>query len=141
MTAFVADTNVIIRVILDDDKAQAATVRQALESASMVIVPTVVFCELVWVMSKIKDGAGARRYSPGVIAAIIRRLIEFDALVIADDEVAAGLQMLDAGGDFADGVIEYTGRNLARNVITTFLSFDKNAVGILAKRGLPALLL
>jgi hypothetical protein len=92
-------------------------------------------------MRSIKTDTGEKRYSLGAIAAGIRRFIEFDHLVIATDEVAAGLQMLDAGGDFSDGVIEYTGRNLARNAATTFLSFDKNAVGILAKRGLSALLL
>jgi predicted nucleic-acid-binding protein len=126
---------------MEDDGIQSALACNALALASLVVVPTHVFCELVWVMRSVKTGTGEKRYSYSAIAAGIRRFIEFDRLVIAADEVAAGLQMLDAGGDFADGVIEYTGRNLARNVATTFLSFDKNAVGILAKRGLPALLL
>jgi predicted nucleic-acid-binding protein len=141
MTAVVVDTNVIARVVMDDDCAQSVIACNALASASLVIVPTYVFCELVWVMRSIKTDTGERRYSDRAIATGIRRFSEFDHLVIATDEVAAGLQMLDAGGDFADGVIEYTGRSLARNAATTFLSFDKNAVSILAKRGLSALLL
>ena len=141
MTAVIPDTNVIARVFMEDDGIQSAIACNALASASLVIVPTHVFCELVWVMRSIKTNTGEKRYSHSAIATGIRRFIEFDRLVIADDEVAAGLQMLDAGGDFADGVIEYTGRNLARNVTTTFLSFDKNAVSILTKRGFSALLL
>ena len=141
MTAVVLDTNVIARIVLEDDGIQSAIACDALAYASLVIVPTHVFCELVWVMRSIKTNTGEKRYSHSAIAAGIRRFIEFDHIVISDDEVAAGLQMLDAGGDFADGIIEYTGRNLARNVTTTFLSFDKNAVSTLAKRGLSALLL
>ena len=141
MTAVVLDTNVIARIIMDDDSVQSALACNALATASLVIIPTHVFCELVWVMRSIRTSAGERRYSHRVIAASIRRFIEFDLLVISADEVAAGLHMLDAGGDFADGVIEYTGRNLVRNVATTFLSFDKNAVSVLAKRGFSALLL
>ncbi|MDR2925228.1 MAG: type II toxin-antitoxin system VapC family toxin [Azoarcus sp.] len=140
MTAFVVDTNVIVRVMLNDDKLQARIACDALASASMVIVPTHVFCEVAWVMQSIKTDAGERRYSHDSIAAGIRRFIEFDHVVIAEDEVEAGLQMLDAGGDFADGVIEYTGRGLARGAAAAFLSFDKNAVSTLAKRGLSALL-
>jgi predicted nucleic-acid-binding protein len=139
MTAYIVDTNIVVRMILEDDKAQTAIARQALEVASMIVVPTVVFCELVWVLSRIKDGNGIRRYSYPVIATIIRRFLEFEKLVLADDEVAAGLQMIDAGGDFADGVVEYTGRNLAKNANTTFLTFDRNAVGALVKRGIPAI--
>jgi predicted nucleic-acid-binding protein len=141
VTAVILDTNVIARVVMEDDGIQSAIACNALASASLVIVPTHVFCELVWVMRSIKTNTGEKRYSHSIIATGIRRFMEFDHLVISDDEVAAGLQMLDAGGDFADGVIEYTGRNLVRNVTTTFLSFDKNAVSILAKRGFSALLL
>ncbi|MDR0782127.1 MAG: type II toxin-antitoxin system VapC family toxin [Pseudomonadales bacterium] len=141
MTAVVLDTNVVARIVMEDDGTQSAIACSALASASLVIIPTHVFCELVWVMRSIKTNTGERRYSYGAIATGIRRFIEFDHLVISADEVAAGLQMLDCGGDFADGVIEYTGRNLAHDVTTTFLSFDKSAVSTLAKRGLSALLL
>jgi predicted nucleic-acid-binding protein len=141
VTAFVVDANVIVRVMLNDDKLQARVARDALKSASMVIVPTHVFCEVAWVMRSIKTDTGERRYSHSTIAAGMRRFIKFDHVVIAEDEVEAGLQMLDAGGDFADGVIEYTGRSLARGVATAFLSFDKNVVSTLARRGFSALLL
>jgi predicted nucleic-acid-binding protein len=46
--------------------------------------------------------------------------------------VEAGLAMLDAGGDFADGVIAFTGRQLGGNV---FASFDRQAVELVSATG------
>jgi hypothetical protein len=44
----------------------------------------------------------------------------------------AGLAVLNAGGDFADGVIAWEGRWLGGE---TFVSFDKKAVAMLARPG------
>ncbi len=52
--------------------------------------------------------------------------------------VDAGLAMLDAGGDFADGVIAYEGRWLGGE---TFVSFDAKAVEMLKAQGVAARLL
>jgi predicted nucleic-acid-binding protein len=49
--------------------------------------------------------------------------------------VDAGLLVLEAGGDFADGVIAFEGSWLGG---TTFVSFDKNAVAILSEQGIQA---
>ena len=49
--------------------------------------------------------------------------------------VEAGLAMLAAGGDFADGVIAYEGRWWGGE---TFVSFDKKAVTRLTAQGYPA---
>ena len=46
--------------------------------------------------------------------------------------VEAGLSVLDAGGDFADGVIAYKGRWLGAE---ERVSFDKKAVSILKPQG------
>jgi len=50
----------------------------------------------------------------------------------------AGLAMLDAGGDFADGVIAFDGQGGGADI---FASFDRKAVKLLAAKGLPARLL
>lgn len=50
----------------------------------------------------------------------------------------SGLTILEAGGDFADGVIAYEGNWLGGE---TFVSFDKKAVALLAAQGLSAQLL
>jgi predicted nucleic-acid-binding protein len=44
----------------------------------------------------------------------------------------AGLAVLDAGGDFADGVIAYEGNWLGAE---TFVSFDKKAVKLIDAQG------
>jgi predicted nucleic-acid-binding protein len=46
--------------------------------------------------------------------------------------------MLEAGGDFADGVIAYGGNWLGGE---SFVSFDKQAVALLTAAGQPARLL
>ncbi|EGG79200.1 transposase subfamily [Gluconacetobacter sp. SXCC-1] len=46
--------------------------------------------------------------------------------------VEAGLALLEAGGDFADGVIAHEGVWLGGE---TFVSFDKKAVSLLKKQG------
>jgi predicted nucleic-acid-binding protein len=49
--------------------------------------------------------------------------------------VDAGLAVLEAGGDFADGVIAFEGQWLGGE---TFVSFDKQAVGLLQAQGQKA---
>ena len=52
--------------------------------------------------------------------------------------VEAGLALLEAGGDFADGVIAYEGNWLGAEV---FVSFDKKAVELLQAQGQSSRLL
>jgi hypothetical protein len=44
----------------------------------------------------------------------------------------AGLAILEAGGDFADGVIAFDGRRLGGAV---FVSFDRRAVALIERSG------
>lgn len=50
----------------------------------------------------------------------------------------AGLSVLEAGGDFADGVVAYEGAWLGAE---TFVSFDKKAISLLNRQGRRARLL
>jgi predicted nucleic-acid-binding protein len=63
-----------------------------------------------------------------------------DAGNVAADRpaVEAGLAVLNAGGDFADGLIAYEGRWLGGNI---FVSFDKTAVSLIGAQGQQARLL
>jgi predicted nucleic-acid-binding protein len=72
------------------------------------------------------------------VAAAIRALLAAGNVEVDRPAVAAGLTMLDAGGDFADGVIAYEGRWLGAE---TFVSFDKSAVEMLTAQGVSARLL
>ncbi len=127
-----ADTNVLVRAVLEDDPEQSATARSVLSNAEAIYIPLPVLCEFAWVLRQ------GRRLSPEGVAAEIRILMQA-ATVVADRlAVEAGLAVADAGGDFADGVIAHEGRGMGSEA---FVSFDKKAVRLLSDAGLPARLL
>ena len=124
-----ADTNVLLRAILNDDADQAATARDLLSRATVIAVPVPVFCELAWVMKR-----GYARETED-IAAAVKAIMEIDCVVTDLPAVEAGLVMLRAGGDFADGAIADQGAAMGGAV---FASFDRKAVARLRDRGIPA---
>jgi predicted nucleic-acid-binding protein len=72
------------------------------------------------------------------IAGVIRHLIN-DATVLVERPTAeAGLAVLEAGGDFADGIIAHQGSWLGGE---TFVSFDQQAVALIKAQGSAARLL
>jgi len=83
-------------------------------------------CELVWVLSQ------GYKIPSGEIAEAIRRLINGANVAVNRPAAEAGLALLDAGGDFADGVIAYEGSWLGAD---TFVSFDKKAVKLMEAQG------
>lgn len=127
-----ADTNVLVRAMTGDDARQSPLARTALAGAALVALPLPVLCELVWVLSR---GYGTPAAD---IADAIRRLMDSANVVMNRPAAEAGLAVLEAGGDFADGVITHDGRRLGAD---RFVSFDKKAVKVLADRGEAAGLL
>jgi predicted nucleic-acid-binding protein len=127
-----ADTNVLLRAITGDDAAQSKVAQRELASADVVALTLPALCELVWVLSQ------GYRVSPADIAEAVRRLMESANVAANRPAVDAGLAMLSAGGDFADGVIAYEGSWLGAE---TFVSFDKKAVRLIEARGEAARLL
>ena len=126
------DTNVLVRAVVRDDKRQAEAAAKLLRSADLLAVAVSSLCELVWVLRRVYG------FSATEAAAAIRALIGAGNVAVDRPTVEAGLAMLDAGGDFADGVIAYEGRWLGAE---TFVSFDKKAVEMLAAHGVSARLL
>ena len=122
----VVDTNVLVRAVLQDDKRQGKAAANVLKNASLIAVPLPCLCELVWVLRR-----GAK-LSKEDVAQTIRDLLNAENVVMNRQAVEAGLSMLDAGGDFADGVIAYEGNWLGGE---TFVSFDKHAVKLLTDQG------
>ena len=47
-----ADTNVLLRTVLQDDKEQAAAAQALLLRATVVAIPVPVFCEFAWVLKR-----------------------------------------------------------------------------------------
>jgi predicted nucleic-acid-binding protein len=127
-----ADTNVLLRALVGDDEAQTTRAVEVLETADMVAVSLQTLCEVVWVL---RGRYGVERAD---VAAALRTLLNTSNVVVNRPAAEAGLALLDAGGDFADGVIAYDGTWLGAE---TFVSFDKKAVSLLTKQGQSARLL
>lgn len=126
------DTNVLARAVLQDDAVQARAAAKVLEEASLIAVSLPCLCELVWILLR-----GAQLPKERVAIAV-RSLLDTENVAMNRPAVEAGLALLEAGGDFADGVIAYEGSWLGGE---TFVSFDKKAVALLSAQGQSTLLL
>src|SRR5215471_3102911 len=121
-----ADTNVLVRAAVKDDIRQARRAAKVLQEAELVAVPIPVFCEFVWVLRR------GYKKSVSDISDAIHRLMNSVNVVMNRPAVEAGLSVLDAGGDFADGIIAYEGDWLGAE---EFVSFDSKAISILQSQG------
>jgi len=123
------DTNILARAVLQDDPEQGRAAARLLKEATLIAVPLTCLCELVWILRR-----GAK-LSKEDVALSIRDLLTAGNVVMNRPAVEAGLALLEAGGDFADGVMAYEGAWLGGEI---FMSFDKQAVELLTQRGRSA---
>ncbi|GHU47391.1 DNA-binding protein [Betaproteobacteria bacterium] len=132
----VIDTNIIVRTLVKPKTEKDAEQRQIafnlFQKFDKIIIPTHVFCELAWLLK------GFEFKKPQIYGAF-QAILESDKFVCREEEIEAGMLMLEKDGDFADGVNEYTGRMIAHGD-SLFVSFDKLAVQLLNERGIPALI-
>lgn len=126
------DTNILVRVAVRDDPEQSDAATRLMDRAKMVAIALPSLCEFAWVLRS------AYSFRALDIATAIRKLLTAENVEMNRPAVEAGLAMLDAGGDFADGVIAYEGRWLGGE---TFASFDRRAVEMLKAQGVQARLL
>ena len=120
------DTNVLVRAVVRDDPAQADVAASILTDAQLIAVALPCLCEFVWVLLRVYG------FQQVDAANAIRALLAAANVEVNRPAVEAGLLVLDAGGDFADGVIAYEGNWLGGE---TFVSFDKKAVALLSAQG------
>jgi predicted nucleic-acid-binding protein len=123
---------VLVRALTEDDEQQSKIAQAALRRAELIAITTPALCELVWVLSQ------GYKISTSDIAGAIRRLINSANVVLNRPAAEAGLALLEAGGDFADGVIAFEGNWLGAD---TFVSFDRKAVRLMEMQGKAARLL
>jgi predicted nucleic-acid-binding protein len=126
------DTNVLVRAVVCDDPAQASVAAKVLIDAELIAVALPCLCELVWVLLRVYN------FQPADAANAIRALLVAANVEVNRPAVEAGLLLLEAGGDFADGVIAYEGNWLGGEI---FVSFDQKAVALLTAQGQSARLL
>ena len=124
-----ADTNVLLRALINDDAAQGERARQSLRTASSVAVTDAALCEMVWVLMRGYD------YPRQQVIEAIERLAGSTNVVVNGHAVATGLDFMRHGADFADGVIAAQGSQGAASVFT---SFDVKAIAAAHRAGYTA---
>ncbi len=118
------DTNVLVRYIVQDDPAQAASATELIEttcsSKSPGRVDPVVLCELVWVLER------GYRYDRATVASVIRRILVVEELYVPEVDLAwRALRRYERGrAGFADYLIGI--RNRVAGATVTY-TFDKKA--------------
>jgi predicted nucleic-acid-binding protein len=117
-----ADTNLLIRIVTQDDADQARIAFDLLSSAERVVVSLPCLCELVWVLRAVYG------FSSGELDKAVRSVTDPGNVITDRSAVEAGLRLLAAGGDFADGVLASVGMDLGADA---FVSFDRKAVALL----------
>lgn len=115
-----------------DDEKQAQAAAALLKDAEVIAVSLPCLCEFVWVLRRVYG------FGQDDIAAALEALLDAGNVIVNRPAVEAGLAVLTAGGDFADGLIAFEGGWLGGD---TFVSFDKKAVALVAKQGQKARLL
>lgn len=126
------DTNILVRAVVCDDEKQAQAAVKLLKDAEVIAVSLPCLCEFVWVLRRVYN------FGQQDISAALDVLLDARNVAVNRPAVDAGLAVLNAGGDFADGLIAYEGSWLGGD---TFVSFDKKAVSLIAKQGQQARLL
>lgn len=129
------DTNLLIRFLIKDDKFQNQKVWDIFFEAEEIFIPITVLCEVVWVLSF------SYKLSNSFIAAKLQNLIEIPIFIVDKPVVNFGIKVLEANGDFADGVNAFLGKQFFENQNSKFISFDKKAVKILNSLGIDAVIL
>jgi predicted nucleic-acid-binding protein len=126
------DTNILVRAVVADDKKQARSAARLLKGAELIAVTLPCLCEFVWVLRRVYQ------FGQENISAALEALLIAENIAVNRPAVDAGLSVLKAGGDFADGLIAYEGDWLGGD---TFVSFDKRAVSLISDQGKQARLL
>ncbi len=123
------DTNVLVRFLIADDAEQhrqvVAFIERALAHESVLLIPSIVLVETVWVLRR------SYRLTRAEIAAVLHRLLSVRQLELdARDRVMRALRRFETGkGDFSDYLIaEQAAAKGAEAVVT----FDR---GLLAESG------
>jgi len=122
----------LCRGAVRDDSKQTQIADKILKDAALVVITVPCLCEFVWVLSKVYV------FDKPDIARAVRAILNTEKMVMNRPAVEFGLDFLNAGGDFADGVIAYEGNWYGGEV---FVSFDKKAVKLVTQKGKNAQLL
>jgi predicted nucleic-acid-binding protein len=127
----IIDTNILVRMFTRDHPVESPRAEELLRTHEAVISNQTI-CEMTWVLKK------AYNFTAAELKQAIEALAASETVIIDRGAVENGLTFMDAGGDFADGVIAFEGQRLGGEV---FATFDRKAANILKRTHQSVLLL
>jgi len=109
------DTNVLVRLLVADDPAQAERARAYVTEHAPCWINRVVLCETVWVLERLYGHSRSR------IGGALRQILDTRQFEIEDaDAVQVGISAVEEGHDFADVVIAATNQAYGCEATATF---------------------
>lgn len=121
------DTNVLVRLVVGDDPAQARRARRVFERGEVLVTATVLL-ESAWVL------ASAYRLEPRRISAALRGVLGLEGVVTdSPAAIAKALDWYDAGLEFADA-LHLAGASRSQ----AFVTFDERLVRRAKRAGLTS---
>jgi predicted nucleic-acid-binding protein len=118
----VVDTNLVVRLLVDDDWSQADRAQEIIETGDILLLNSVIL-ETAWVLRSLY------RLPPTRIASILRGLIGLPGVALESAQtVAKALDWFEAGLDFADAM-----HLAATPADAEFVTFDRALVRDAAK--------
>jgi predicted nucleic-acid-binding protein len=118
----VVDTNLVVRLLVDDDRSQADRAQEIIETGDILLLNSVIL-ETAWVLRSLY------RLPPTRIASILRGLIGLPGVALESAQtVAKALDWFEAGLDFADAM-----HLAATPADAEFVTFDQALVRDAAK--------
>lgn len=114
----IPDTNVIVRLLVGDDAAQAQRAQALFAAETTLFLPNTVILETEWVLRYAYD------FTNEAISSALRALFGLPNVQLENDRaVADALSWYEAGLDFADGLHLATAVNAHEG--EKFVTFDK----------------
>jgi predicted nucleic-acid-binding protein len=110
------DTNVLVRLLLDDDAEQARAARSLQRAHAPLFVSHVVLAETAWVL------ASAYRFSRDKLRALLEMLLDTDGLVLQEPDIvqAALTAFRSSKADFSDCLILAIAQSAGMAPLATF---------------------
>lgn len=128
----IVDSNVLVRAAVRDHARQARAAAALLRDAELLVIQLTAVCEFVAVLRNVY------KVSREDVAIALRALLSSGNVEINRPAVEAGVTVMNAGGNFTDGVIAYEGKWLGGE---TFVTLDRQAFPVATVLGSKAKLL
>lgn len=117
------DTNVLVRLLVNDDQKQVAAAMRSIEGAQPVLLLNTVLQECVWVLESLYESTRAD------IADALAALVRIPVIVLEGAEVTSAIEWYRNGMDFADAMHLAAAAGRCERLLTFDAGFVRKAKG------------